>query len=338
MDIIRTIVTTLLNRFDCFIVIDGMTGIGKSTLAYQIAKGVNKEFKKLFNFDEEMISYYYEKINKKGNVTLEEFLTEIVNLKEKMAYSFRPRRDLVYSQREMLEFLSAWYRIAIPDEMINITFNRDFQHTEQKDIIKMLNMYRDHRNLIIACVPIFNTIDTQVKNLCKIRFTVIRRGYALIQTPVRTIHGRDKWDTATNESIEKAWLKKGSLNPVYTKMTTVRGIMRFPPLLKSTEKFYQKIKDDKRAIILRDEMGIKIIKEEKLTPVEIAVKELLDGNVKDGSVLDGMALANGETSINFKGKIKRQLDKMGKATSLQRYYYKKSAKEEEKKSWNDLIA
>jgi hypothetical protein len=53
------IVATLLNKYDFFLVIEGGTGIGKSTLAFHIASKVAQEFRRLYRLNEERIEYYY---------------------------------------------------------------------------------------------------------------------------------------------------------------------------------------------------------------------------------------------------------------------------------------
>ena len=204
---IQMIVAILQNKFDCFIVIEGNRGLGKSTLAIHLARGVSREFKK------------------QGS-------------KE---YKFNWRNALIYTKKETKRFWHKWKSVGIGDEMINVTFNRDFYNEDQKDIIKMMNMNRDHCNFFVACVPQFQTLDNQVKGLCKIRLTVVRRGVVIIQTPNRTIYVKDRWDSATNEKIERGWLAKGIKNPHYSKLTTFRGVMKFPKLREKSELRYQEV-------------------------------------------------------------------------------------------------
>ena len=215
---ITMIVRILQNKFDCFIIIEGNRGLGKSTLAIHLARGVAREFKKI---DHEKYKFHWD-------------------------------HSLVYTKKETKRFWHKWEAIGIGDEMINVTFNRDFYDTEQKDIVKMINMNRDHRNLFIACVPQFQTLDSQIKNLCKIRITVVRRGVAVIQTPNQTIYVKDKWDQATNEKIERDWIKKGITKPHYTRLTTFRGILKFPKLRDASELKYQEVKDRKRNLVAKE--------------------------------------------------------------------------------------
>lgn len=288
------IVQILMNKFDCFIVIEGNRGLGKSTLGIHIARGVSREFKKQ-------------------------------GLKD---YRFNWKNSLIYTKKETKRFWHKWKASGVGDEMINVTFNRDFYNEDQKDIIKMMNMNRDHCNLFVACVPQFQTLDSQVKQLCKIRLTVVRRGVAIIQTPNRTIYVKDRWDTATNEKIEREWVAKGIKNPHYTKLTTFRGIMRFPKLREKSEAKYQQVKDDKRNLVAKEEMGIDV-EETKVDPYDIAMGMLVDGKIRNGIFLDGFAQANGIVPETFKSGLRSRLQKSGKDHKVANYYWEKKAKEKE---------
>lgn len=291
---ITMIVRILQNKFDCFIIIEGNRGLGKSTLAIHLARGVAREFKKI---DHEKYKFHWD-------------------------------HSLVYTKKETKRFWHKWEAIGIGDEMINVTFNRDFYDTEQKDIVKMINMNRDHRNLFIACVPQFQTLDSQIKNLCKIRITVVRRGVAVIQTPNQTIYVKDKWDQATNEKIERDWIKKGITKPHYTRLTTFRGILKFPKLRDASELKYQEVKDRKRNLVAKEEMGIDE-DEAKVDPYEIMIKMLKDGKVKNGTLVDGFALAHGLKPQSFQNQLRVKLREMGDDHKLTSYYWERKSKERE---------
>ena len=327
MNLVRVIVATLLNKYDYFMVIEGGTGIGKSTLAFHIASGVAKEFRRLYRLDEETIEYYYERIGKSMNLTEEEFIAKLMLLKENKEYKFLPNRSLIYTQSELQNHLASWHNIAIPDEMINITFNRDFYSEKQKDIIKMLNMFRDHENLTVACVPQFQTLDNQIKNLCKMKITVKKRGVAIIHSPNSTVYCKDKWDQATNEKIEREWIIKKITHPNYSKLTTFRGLVKFPPLSRKQEALYQEIKNKKRSVVLKDDMHIQLKEDDD--PFNKIMKVLVDGGIKNGHVIDGFAMGMGLTRDQLKNRIARELGKMNKPTAISHYYWDKKARAEE---------
>ena len=279
----------LQNKFDCFIVIEGNRGLGKSTLAIHLARKISTAMKN----------------------------------QEAKDYHFTWNNSLVYTQKETKHFLHSWREIGIVDEAINVAFNRDFYQQDQNDIIKLINMNRDHCNLFIACVPAFQTLDAQVKNLCKIRITVVRRGMCIIQAPNQTICIKDKWDTATNEKIEREWLKKGKTNPQYSRLTTFRGLMKFSALSDRAEGMYQKVKDRKRNLVAKEEMGIIDDDEKEKDPVAIIVERMKEGRVRNQAFLDGFAEGHGFVATTFSEKVRRSLKKTGDNTTLSSYFWDK---------------
>ena len=290
---VSMIVRILQNKFDCFIIIEGNRGLGKSTLAIHLARGVSREFKKLGH--------------------------------EK--YRFHWDHSLVYTKKETKRFWHKWEAIGIGDEMINVTFNRDFYDSEQKDIVKMINMNRDHRNLFIACVPQFQTLDSQIKNLCKIRITVVRRGVAVIQTSNQTIYVKDKWDQATNEKIERDWIKKGITRPHYTRLTTFRGILKYPALREASELKYQAVKDRKRNLVAKEEMGIDEEEEKNNDPYVVMMDMLKQGKVKNSAFVDGFAQAHGLNPASFQNNLRNKFKLKGEDHQLTSYYWEKKAKQ-----------
>ena len=291
---VSMIVKILNNKFDCFIVIEGNRGLGKSTLAIHLARRIAREFNKLGSKD----------------------------------YKFHWDHSLIYTKKETKRFWHKWRAVGIADEMINVTFNRDFYNDEQKDIIKMINMNRDHTNCFISCVPQFQTLDSQIKNLCKIRITVVRRGLCVIQTPNQTIYVKDKWDQATNEKIERDWMKKGITKPHYTKLTTFRGLLRYPALRPSAEAKYQAVKDRKRNAVAKEEMGIgEDDGEAEADPKDIAYKMLTDGKIKNGAFLDGFSHAHGIKPATMQSNMRTRLKADNKETSLVTYYWDRKLKQ-----------
>lgn len=326
MKLVRMIVATLLNKYDFFMIVEGGTGIGKSTLAFHIASKVAQEFRRLYKLDEDVVEYYYERVGRKMGLSEEEFVAKILLLKQNKEYRFHPTKALIYTQDELQNALASWHCISIPDEMINITFNRDFYSEKQKDIIKMLNMFRDHENLTIACVPQFQNLDNQIKNLCKMKITVRKRGVAIIHTPNSVVYSKDKWDQASNEKIEREWIVKKITRPNYSKLTTFRGLIKFPPLSRKQEALYQNIKNEKRSVVLRDDMHITLKDDDD--PFQKIMKVLVDGGIKNGHVLDGFAMGMSMTSSQLRSKIARELEKMSKPTSISHYYWDKKAKDQ----------
>jgi len=284
--LVISICDRLQNRFDAFIVIEGLRGLGKSTLAYKLMKLVKQEMK-----------------NRKVD-----------------GYKFSPRRDLLYERMEVIKFFNDRRRSAIADEMVNVSFSRDFYNEDQKDLIKIINMNRDHENFCIACIPHFKNLDTQIKKLCSMRVTVVRRGLAIIQTPNKTIYSADIWDETLNEKIERDWLRKGVTRPHYSKLTTFRGFLRFPKLSEKQELIYQKIKDEKRNKVAQQQ-GLE--EEEETDPLCIIYNALIEKKVKNSTMLDGMIMGNRLDINKTKRKLYRKLKVNNKSSSLNEYYFGK---------------
>ena len=300
---------TLLNKFDCFIIIEGMRGLGKSTLAWHIGKKVNNIFLRIVKETGGEESPYYNHHLFKPSKQLK--------FPEKYKY-------IVYKRDDVINFFDKWHQTAIADEMINVAFNREFWSEDQKNLIKLINMNRDHCNLLIACVPQFQVLDNQIKNLCKIRITVSRRGLAVIQTPNRTIYNKDRWDTANNERIEREWLRKGTGLPQYSRLNTFRAMMKFPALSLEEQKIYDKIKFLERNTIKKD-LGVDEEKEKKEDkkedPLEKIYNRLINGQIRNAQVLDGFADAIGMTGNSLKNKLAKRLMKENRPSILSSYYW-----------------
>ena len=197
---------------------------------------------------------------------------------------FAPNRDIHYSRDEVLKALAGQKeRVIFADEMINVSFNRDFYESDQKILIKALNMYRDSKNIFIGCVPKFVTLDKQVQNLCKLKITVVRRGIAIIQTQIPAIYSKDPWDTKNNEKIESKWTAKGVKNPRYAQLTTVRGIMSFNDITEGQRGIYESIKQDKRNKIFAQQSGLDLQDAPNIVFYKNLLQQLKEGEMTQGT-------------------------------------------------------
>lgn len=263
------------NNFDVVCVIEGTTGIGKSTLAIQIARKVK-------------------------------------------FHHFKLSKDLIYTQEELIYSLkNRWKQAFISDEAINVAFNRDFYQENQKNILKLFNMNRDHTNLIILCVPNFEDLDVKLKSLCRLRISVIERGVGIVQMKNPSIFCRDKWDSQINERMEREWLSKG-YSPRYSKLTTFRGFVKFRPLPKKVEEIYNRIKTRKRSEIyskqeLLDAVSFK-------SPSDKMLKALLEGKIRNQEEFVTYAdLLDIEVSSAMQG-IRKRLKEMGASERLKDFF------------------
>ena len=98
---------------------------------------------------------------------------------------------------------------------------------------------------------------------------IVKRGIAIIMTPNKLLTSKDSWDTALNEKIERKQMEKATGRAMaYNKLTNFRGVVKFPALKQELEIKYQKIKDNKRNIIAKEEMNINSEDKKKNDPLK----------------------------------------------------------------------
>lgn len=191
---------------------------------------------------------------------------------------FNPKRDIIYSKKEVLESVAKKKKgIIMGDEIIATAFNRDFFTKESKDFIKILTMYRDNHNLLIVCIPSFASLDIQFKSLIRLRIDIIKRGQGIVHTPNRSVYSKDKWDSYVNEKIERTWIESGIQKPQYQNLTTFRGVIKFPDLTQKQKLLYQQIKQEKRNVVLESEITDD---ESPVTPIDKLLMHLLEGDIR----------------------------------------------------------
>lgn len=92
----------------------------------------------------------------------------------------------IYKQEELREKLEKFdpYQVLAVDEAISGLFKRDFAKKQQKDIIKMLNMYRDKFFTIFLTLPNFWDLDSAIRTSMIIKYWIycFKRGEAIIFT------------------------------------------------------------------------------------------------------------------------------------------------------------
>ena len=139
----------------------------------------------------------------------------------------------------------------------------------------------------------------------------------------------DRWDTATNEKIERQWVAKGIKNPHYAKLTTFRGVMKYPKLRDKSETMYQSVKDAKRNLVAKEEMGINDDEEKSSDPYVIGIDLLKSGKIRNGVYLDGFAVGHNLNPESFRNGLRTRLKKEGIDNKIVNYYWETKAKEKE---------
>lgn len=176
------------------------------------------------------------------------------------SFNNNPKKFIIYTRKEGLPLLeSTKYGFIMDDEAIRSSYKRNFQDTDQKLLIQMLNMYRDNFNIYALCIPKFYALDKDLRDLIKIHIHVVQRGLAIVHVAREDVlYSDDVWDVAYNKKIEERWNehKKNNPNfiPPYHKLTTFVGYLKIPKLKPKDQERYKKIKFLKRKKVFDSEM------------------------------------------------------------------------------------
>lgn len=225
---------------------------------------------------------------------------------------FKIRKHVAYSREEVIKLLTTMQKgVIIADEMINVTYSRDFWNEQQKDLIKHLNMYRDHGNILICCVPNFYDLDKQIRALVKMRINIVRRGLGVIHMKNQTSFSADKWDLKTNEKRELAWSQKKLFKPQYAKFTTFKGYIKFGDLKKRERELYEQVKTKKRNKILQEKQLDK--KTDIYDNIIINIKE---GKIINKESLIPIALVNGIKYSTLTHRLNTKLKDLGESMTI----------------------
>lgn len=231
---------------------------------------------------------------------------------------FKQEKHQVYSQKDVIKLLSLQkFSFCWDDEAINSGYKRDFQHTGQKKLIKIVTNYRDNFNIYASALPFFTSLDKDLRALVFLHIHVIERGLAVIFMPLEHhIFGDDKWDVKRNIEIEKRENKRIEKNPKlkfrYHKFTTFAGYVCFGDMSQKQRKRYEEIKTRKRALsfsIDEDEM-VELTFEQKM------YKELVEGTLSY-EFLEEACRIEKINLFNLRDKFNRMLreQKVGKTFS-----------------------
>lgn len=242
-----------------------------------------------------------------GKSTLAYKLLAGLNIEHK----FNPRRDIVYSREDTIKHFSTKINGAIfADEMINVAFKRDFYNTEQKDLLKAIDMYRDSRNVFIGCIPYFSDLDKKMRDVTKIRLSVVRRGLAIVQMQIKSLYTNDGWDIKNNQKIESKWSIRGTKNPRYGQLTTARGLLYYGDLSPVQRELYDSIKREKRGHVFQRYQD----QHAAMTPDQAFIVKVAT-YVKSGRLtpkqFSMLCDVNGKDQVSVRNQVNKHLKEMG---------------------------
>ena len=228
-------------------------------------------------------------------------------LASRLSVTFNPKKDILYSIEDVLD----WYtknknRVLIFDEAI-AAHNREFFNEIQKKLIRMLNMYRDSCNVLLLCIPNFNNLDVQVRQLARARIHITERGKGLLLLPKLGVHLSDSWETEYNNKIEKQYVSNNrKVN--YTRISTFQGFIYFTDLTDKQKETYEKIKQEKRNAVYK-------IKEED-TNIHDKVYTLLKEGKISSEGFNQICLSNGIPLDAMRKRMARKLGDEGRDTKI----------------------
>lgn len=171
---------------------------------------------------------------------------------------FKLERDVIYRREDAMKLMEEnKFHVIMDDEAIVSAFKRGFSSKEQNDWIRMLNMYRNHCNVYILCIPNFYSLDKEIRRLVKIHINVVRRGTAHIHLPhEERIYADDPWNESKNAKIEERWMKKKNKRSAAPKLTTYYGSLEYGPLTPRIEERYEEIKSKRNKIFEVEVEGV----------------------------------------------------------------------------------
>lgn len=207
-------------KYDSTICLSGFVGEGKSTFALQLGK------------------VYY---NVRGVNTFKRLCEKY------LIYDRKSLKDLSLREKE---------KCLIADEAINILFKRDFMKGEQKNLLRVLDVCRDHRHFFIFNIPSFWALDQHtIQTRIRLWIHIEKQKYAHIFRPVRNPFSSDVWLRRYNEQL---YTKYGGFTRSPNYVTTIT----FEPLSDEEYKIYESIKHRKRLEGIKDEEEVQITKKD----------------------------------------------------------------------------
>ena len=242
---------------------------------------------------------------------------------------FKPKRDIVYDQKEVLRHLASKKGgCVLVDEAVNVIYNRDFYSEGQKTLLKQINMFRDANNIIIFCIPSFADTDVQLRELTSMRITILRRGVALVNIPKTSLFDKDIWSVKSNSVLEKKWEESSTKKPRYSQLSTAVGLLTFGDLTPQQREEYESIKQEKRNKVF----GSYIDQSMTNDPDKLFYDKLIDLMRKrkiTSQILETACVVNGKDYQTVRKKLNKILHDMGEENKVKDYVVYK----QEKKKW-----
>lgn len=182
-------------------------------------------------------------------------------------------RNCIYSRKELMEKIETYPPSGFNiDEAINVLYSRDWNVGTQKELVKVLNICRSKKHLIIFIQPEFTDLDTKIRNSrIRLWIFVIKRGIAAVFKPERTLSGgNDPWNLVENNALVKQYINvfngdvvRGTVEGCFRSKNFL-AFLRWDDIPKEEYEAYEEVKDKKK---------YEDYKEDNLMTAEMARKE-----------------------------------------------------------------
>jgi len=232
---------------------------------------------------------------------------------------FDPWKHQIYTRKDATHLLeSQKMGYIFDDEAIRSSYKRNFQNSEQKVFVQMLNMYRDNFNLYGMAIPMFYSLDKDLRGLIKIHVQIVKRGLGVIHIAKDSnLYSDDPWDVKYNAKIEERWAKKllsnKGFNPPHHKLSTFFGYVEFGDLRKRQRNIYEEVKSVKRKIVYEAEM--KENNKEEVNFYDVIIEKLLNGQMSK-DMLTVLAQVNNKKYTAVSVMLNKKLAEMNKTERL----------------------
>ena len=166
---------------------------------------------------------------------------------------YNDERNCIYSRKELITKIETFPPSAfVLDEAINLLYKRDWNTGAQKELVKVLNICRSKKHLLIFVQPEFVDLDPSIrKSRIRLWFYAIKRGIAAVFMPVRSLGGgEDPWNIVENDRIVKTFVSKygqtiGTIEGAF-RTENFLTYLRWEDISKEEYEAYEEVKDAKK--------------------------------------------------------------------------------------------
>lgn len=258
----RLIYSWLQKDMDCVVAVSGAKGVGKSTLAMQIA------------------IRYLRLIGKKFDV----------------------ERNVAYTFNEIIAAINTLEKgdVLIIDEAVNVMMSEDWNKFESKYLKKVFAKLRVKHLLVFICIPDFFWLDKKYREMVHFWIYVFKRGKAIVFTPNLAPAVQDPWYTEWLKQKLNFHYSYFSPSSIVERMLARHpgffDFIEFPPLDKE---IYQKYMVKREQAVLEAEVEVEKASFIKKAALLLRAVELRKQGVKQAEIAKLLGVSEATLSVWF---------------------------------------